>query len=307
MGHCEPPCRACGAAWHLRSVSAPAGESRQFALPISPSSVAVFRRNSFRLAFVRRSARVESWDRSRWLADPLRLSAEGAPPDGETSGALCRGIALTRRLQTSSRSPAAVPPFGATTTATTPGPESPTPVRTPSLRCPEHLPSDRDTTLRSRETRSRSLKWSRASSRTLFARCDPARLVRVGAVRPGYSPLARFALRLPSRSRRRCFSPTSATDLSTRAPAERSTSGPAASCSDRLRPTCRTEVQPSEPRAASNRLAAIRPQMATHLTARNQLRLHRPRLPRREPSAARERHPRRRGVITRLRGRRIHL
>jgi len=157
MGHCEPPWRACGAAWHLRSVSAPAGESRQFALPISPSSVAVFRRNSFRLAFVRRSARVASKDRSRWLADPLRLSAEGAPPDGETSGALCRGVALTRRLQTSSRSPAVAPPFSATTTATTPGPELPTPVRTPSLRCPEHLRSDRDTTLRSRETRSRSL------------------------------------------------------------------------------------------------------------------------------------------------------
>jgi len=112
-----------------------------------------------------------------------------------------------------------------------------------------------------------------------FARFEPARLVRVGAVRPGYSPFARLALRLPSRSWRRCFSPTSATDLSTRAPAERSTSGPAASCGDRLRSIRRTEIQPNEPRAASNHLAAIRPQMATHLTARNQLRLHRSQLP----------------------------
>lgn len=65
---------------------------------------------------------------------------------------------------------------------------------------------------------SRLLLRSLDSTSHPFARRDEAPLVRDGASAPCYRATPRFASRLPSALRRRCFEPTSATDFSKRAP-----------------------------------------------------------------------------------------
>jgi len=167
MGHCEPPRRACGAAWHLRPVSAPADESNssrcRFRLQVSrffaatasaPHSSDAARESRPRTALV-------GWltPCASWLREPHRTARLLAP---SVVGWRSRGGSKTRRAHAPSARLSAkrrLPPHQ--------DPNRRRRVRTPSLRCPGHLPSDRDMTLRPREIRSRSLKWSRASSRTL--------------------------------------------------------------------------------------------------------------------------------------------
>jgi hypothetical protein len=156
---------------------------------------------------------------------------------------------------------------------------------------PERLPSARCPTVRSGEARSRSLYVRAYSPRTRSP--DASRLPSSRNERP-----VRATPRLlgsprgsPRRSRRRCFSPTSATDLTTRAPVVPFDSrARGVSRSDRNpRKTTDAEAPMANGDATSNHLAAIRPQVGTRLTARAQLQPPRSQLASRRKRARRRR------------------
>lgn len=161
-----------------------------------------------RMAFARRARPV--------AADPSRPSAGGASPYVETSDVLCRAGSACAR----------VPPLAF---AASP----------PDLRQDAKLDHPRQIFVRRRRVRSDSnpkirtpstgrdaqpYGWVKRGSRSLDV-CwtlprtlspDPMKLpiVRDGASEPCYRATPRFASRLPSALRERCFSPTSATDFS---------------------------------------------------------------------------------------------
>lgn len=98
-----------------------------------------------------------------------------------------------------------------------------------------------------------------------------------GFAQPRSPDAPRFASRLPSVLRRRCFSPTSATNVLHVHP----WIGRLPNFATRAATTTRRKLPPSRPlrasrlrawRAAPDRLATIRPQVSTRLTARTQLR-----------------------------------
>lgn len=131
--------------------------------------------------------------------------------------------------------------------------------------------------------------WMKRESRLLlrsldpashpFARHDEAPLVRDGASVPCYRATPRFASRLPLALRRRCFSPTSATDYRNEHP-NRSPDFRAAQLAPR-RPVTADETSrsslPTPRRPTPDRLAAIQPRMSMRLTALTQLRSFRSR------------------------------
>lgn len=192
----------------------------RFAPPIPCFDATVFSHGSFGLDMSFGAAWEAHGFRSARLiqlaADPSRPSAGGAPPYVETSDVLCRtGSACAR-----------VPPLAF---AASP----------PDLRQDAKLDHPRQIFVRRRRVRSDSnpkirtpstgrdaqpYGWVKRGSRSLDV-CwtlprtlspDPMKLpiVRDGASEPCYRATPRFASRLPSALRERCFSPTSATDFS---------------------------------------------------------------------------------------------
>lgn len=139
-----------------------------------------------------------------------------------------------------------------------------------------------------------------------------------GFAQPRSPASPRFASRLPSVLRRRCFSPTSATNTLHVHP----WIGRLPSFAARAATTTRWALPPSRPlrasslkawRAAPDRLATIRPQVSTRLTARAQLRPSHAQPPSRIESSFEGRapptgrRPRCHGVFGREQGRRENL
>jgi hypothetical protein len=120
--------------------------------------------------------------------------------------------------------------------------------------------------------RSQYIVRVRARAQHPFEHREPALLVRGRAAAPPYPAPSWLASRLTSKTPGRCFSPTSATDIPIRALVPRPIPAPAA-CAAKSASAMSSEREPlAIRRAASDRLATIRPRVELRLTTRLQLR-----------------------------------
>jgi len=129
---------------------------------------------------------------------------------------------------------------------------------------PGRLPSASISILRPSEAASRSLLRSRGAPRTRSPDSAVPPVVAGELSLRGYPTSSRFASRLSSTLRTRCFSPTSATDLRHEHPWNARFPGA------RLTPHRPPSSSPTEvgfSRAAPDRLATIRPRLRVRLTA----------------------------------------
>jgi hypothetical protein len=146
-------------------------------------------------------------------ADPLRLLAEGAEPDLATSDTLCRNVGATEGSPNPAFAIAAACLSSGTTTRAARAPHDNARLEAMPLMSPGCLPSARCSTCDRVKPFAFPFDCSRKSSHPCCAGGQDTPRQPVRSAVPRYPAPPWFASRLPSTTRKRCFLPTSATDL----------------------------------------------------------------------------------------------